>query len=140
MTDKKLYVLSECLEKYPVVFAYLFGSYMRGTPTSSSDVDIALSVEKNLSQTERFDIRLKLSSQISAIVGNPCDVTLINDSPLQLAYEIIKHGKILFCKDREARIAVKSEILSRYLDRRYYDERRSEIILERIRSTGLQTV
>lgn len=119
MTDTQLKLLSEHLQKYPVVFAYLFGSHARGTPTSLSDIDIALFVEKPLSKSERFDVRLKLSSQISTIVGKECDITLINDSPIQLAYEIIKHGKILFCKDRDTRIAVETEILSKYLDRRY---------------------
>ncbi len=123
-------MLSERLERYPVVFAYLFGSHAAGRAASLSDIDIAVYLEKGVDKPQRFDLRLRLSSELSSVAGIPADVIVINDSPLSLAYEAIKHGKVLLCKDREQRIEVETKILSRYLDRRYYDRRRAAMILE----------
>lgn len=41
----------------------------------------------------------------------------MNDAPINLNYEIIKHGKILFAEDVGERIEMESKILSKYLDR-----------------------
>lgn len=65
------------------------------------------------------------------MTGKRVDVTVMNDIPIQIAYEIIKHGKVILCKDRDALGDAEIEILSRYLDRRYYDKRRAELSLKK---------
>lgn len=140
MDSMQLQFISEHLGKYPVVFAYLFGSQAIGRQTPLSDMDIAVFLEKTASRSERFDIRLRLSNELSAVLKTRADLIVMNDIPVQLAYEIIKHGKALFCRDRDARVDTETEILSRYLDRRYYDKRRTECVLNQIRARGLEAV
>jgi hypothetical protein len=132
-------VTEECLrnlEKYPVLFAYLFGSKAMGTSTPLSDTDIAVYCGEALSRQERFDLRLRLSSELSACMGGQVDVVVMNDTPLQLSYEIIKNGRVILCRDNDARVERERSILSRYLDRRYYDKRRAAMVLERVALGG----
>jgi len=138
--NSQIKLLSEHLKKYPVIFVYFFGSHTKGRSTPLSDIDIAVFIEKTVSRSERFDMRLRLSNELSAIAGTRVDLTVMNDIPVQLAYEIIKYGKVIFCKDRDSRIDAEIEILSKYLDRRYYDKRRTELVLKQIRARGLEAV
>ena len=64
------------------------------------------------------------------------DLVILNDSPVQLSYEIIRHGKLIFCSDKSTRVDLEVAILSKYLDRRYYDKRHAELTLQKIASGG----
>ena len=137
MNEREIKRLSDCLGKYPVILAYLFGSEAKGTSGALSDIDVAVFVDKGVGKSERFDMRLRLSNELSSIMNRMVDLVILNDSPVQLSYEIIKHGKVIFCKDKSMQVDFETEILSRYLDRRYYDKRHAELILERIALRGL---
>ena len=137
MDDSRIKSLIEDLNKYPVVFAYLFGSQAKGKFTTLSDIDIAVFIDEKIAKSERFDIRLRLANDLSAMAGTRVDVIMMNDIPIQLAYEVIKHGKVILCKDRDTMINAEIEILSKYLDRRYYDKRRAELSLRKIETEGM---
>lgn len=134
---EKINQISGHLSNYPIVFAYLFGSFAKGESTSLSDIDMAVYFETTLSKSERFDMRLRLVSELSSITRREVDITVMNDAPVQLAYEIIKYGREIICKNRQAMRDMEINILSKYLDRRYYDKRRAAIILEKIKTKGL---
>ncbi|MGC9336909.1 MAG: hypothetical protein ACP5EQ_02285 [Candidatus Cloacimonadia bacterium] len=51
------------------------------------------------------------------------DLVIMNDAPLSLNYEIIKANHSLFVRDRGEKIDFEHGILSRYLDRKYYEKR-----------------
>jgi hypothetical protein len=71
--------------------------------------------------------------EISSILKTDrLDLVIMNDSPIDLNYEVIKHGKILNMKDNGEKVDVESMILSRYLDRRYYDQRGLNTFLEKV--------
>ena len=125
--------LSDRISKYPVIIAYLFGSEAKSTSGALSDIDIAVFIDKGIDKSGRFDLRLRLSNELSAIMARMVDLVILNDTPVQLSFEII------FCSDESTKVDVETEILSRYLDRRYYDKRHAELTLEKIASKGLQT-
>jgi hypothetical protein len=137
MDDPRIESITDTLKKYPIIFAYLFGSRAKGKSTRLSDIDLAVLVDRKISRSERFDIRLRLTNDLSAITGTKVDLIVMNDIPVQLAYEVIKHGKVILCKDRNAMIDAEIEILSKYLDRRYYDKRRAELSLRKIETEGM---
>jgi len=137
MDDSRIKSITDTLSKYPIVFAYLFGSQVKGQSTTISDVDLAVFIDRRISRSERFDIRLRLTNDLSAIAGTKVDLIVMNDIPIQLAYEIIKYSKAILCKDRDAMIDAEIEILSKYLDRRYYDKRRAELFLRKIETEGM---
>jgi predicted nucleotidyltransferase len=120
-----------------VRLAYLFGSYGKGTEGPLSDIDIAVFLNINLSKHERQETQLALLSEVSSILKTDgLDLVVMNDCPVELNYEIIKHGKILNVKDEGERVDVESMILSRYLDRRYYEQRGLNTFLERVIQKG----
>src|SRR3990170_2336546 len=121
--------LSERISKYPVIIAYLFGSEAKSTSGALSDIDIAVFIDKGIDKSGRFDLRLRLSNELSAIMARMVDLVILNDTPVQLSFEIIKDGKLIFCSDESTKVDVETEILSRYLDRRYYDKRHAELTL-----------
>jgi predicted nucleotidyltransferase len=132
MREQSIELILDRLQKIPVIFAYLFGSQATGKASPSSDIDLAVFVDEAAGALERFDLRLKLGSELTSVLRKRVDVITINDAPLGLRFEAIKHGKLILCKDRQKRIETELRILSAYLDRRYYDKRRAEIILRRI--------
>ena len=136
MNDHDIKKLSDCLGKYPVVIAYLFGSEAKGASGVLSDIDVAVFISKDIDKSERFDLRLRLSNELSSSMNKRVDFVVLNDSPVQLSYEVIKHGKLIFCKDKSMKVDLEVEILSRYLDRRYYDKRHAELVMEKIALRG----
>lgn len=120
-----------------VKLAYLFGSVAEGKEGKLSDVDIAVFLDPSLSKKERFNLQLKLLSGLSDVLKtDKIDLIIMNDAPLLLKYNIIKHGKILR-DDIEARVKVEARILSDYLDMKYYIDRHADLAIERIAKEGL---
>lgn len=132
--------LSRFLGTYPVVAAYLFGSAARGDSGPLSDLDIALLLDGALGKSERFDLRLRLSGELSALMDETVDLVILNDVGAQLAFEVIKAGRMILCKDKAERVDFEQKVMSRYLDRRYYDKRHAETILGQIAGRGLKSL
>jgi predicted nucleotidyltransferase len=137
MKEHDIKELSCYIGKYPIIVAYLFGSEAKGASGVFSDIDVAVFVDKGVDKSERFDIRLRLSNELSSIMNKRVGLVVLNDASVQLSYEVIKHGKLIFCKDKSVQVDFEMETLSKYLDRRYYDKRHAELTLERIASRGL---
>ena len=124
-------------EQEHVELAYLFGSVAEGTAGKLSDIDLAVFLDKSLSKKERFDLQLKLMSDLTSILKtDKVDLTVMNNAPLLLNYNIIKQGKILK-EDIEAKIRVECRILSHYLDMKYYIDRHTNLAIKRIARRGL---
>ena len=118
--------------------AYLFGSHAKGRVGPLSDIDIAVLLDERLDKQERFDLRLKLINSISSILKtNKLDVVVMNNAPLLLNYNIIRKGRVLDSKDEVERVRFETHILSRYLDRRYYNERHVKRGIKRIAEKGI---
>jgi len=128
--------LSDYLSKYPVMIAYLFGSEAKSKSGPLSDVDIAVFVDKGIDKSGRFDLRLRLSNELSSIMKRRVDLVILNDTPVQLSFEIIKYGELIFCSNKSTKVDVETKILSKYLDRRYYDKRHAGLALEKIAARG----
>ena len=119
-----------------IILAYLFGSTVRGDTGRLSDVDISILVDEKISKKDRFDLELKLISEISTLIKkNKIDLVVLNEAPLLLAYNIIKNGIILKSSETE-RVNFETKILSMYMDEKYYIKRHTEETLKRIAGAG----
>lgn len=115
--EKYLSEIKKVLEKNSVIFAYLFGSYATGIRGKLSDVDIAVFLDKKLSAKERFDRKLKIMSDISALLRkDEIDVVILNSAYPLLEHRIIKQGTLIFSSDEKERIEYESKAIMRYLD------------------------
>ena len=121
-----------------VKLAYLFGSVAEGKKGKLSDVDLAVFLDESLSKKERFNLQLKLISELTSIMKtDKVDLVIMNDAPLSLNYEIIKANHPLLVRDKEKKIDFEHGILSRYLDRRYYEKRWAAEFLKKVAERGI---
>ncbi len=93
-------------ETHPVavVSAYLFGSHAEGRAHRESDVDVGVLLNRRLIPThgERFDLRVRLSSDLIHATGNnTVDVVVLNDAPPLFARRILWTGIEICCRDRD---------------------------------------
>jgi len=122
---------TEYLRTVPEVeAAYLFGSQAEGRVTPLSDVDIAL----HLRGRNGHLYRVVLTGLMEHLETESVDLILLDDAPPLLAYQVLAHGQLLFCRDPCRRAAYEAEIVRRYLDfaplrahqHRYLERRVSE--------------
>ncbi len=122
--------------KDSVILAYLFGSTVRGDTGRLSDVDIGILLDEKLSKEDRFDLELKLISEMAILIKkNKIDLVVLNEAPLLLAHNVIKDG-IVLKSDEAERVKFETKILSMYIDEKYYIKRHTEETLKRIAEAG----
>ncbi len=130
--------LVEVLGRSKVVFAYLFGSQARGEVGPRSDLDIAVYLNEGLDRGERFDLRLRLMSDLSVVFHTDrIDLLLLRDLPLSFQFRVVKEGKLIYCKDELQRIRFEFKVMSYYFDRQYYYRRHAKLLIERVAKEGL---
>ena len=96
--------LTEYLAAQPdVMAAYLFGSQATGRARAKSDVDVAVLLNEEDS-VARFERRLQMMVEVSDVCGREADVIVLNDAPPLLQHQVLKHGRLLYERDRRARI------------------------------------
>jgi uncharacterized protein len=97
-----------------VVAAYLFGSYARGTPTPSSDIDLAVYLGGTPSSLDEL---LDLARRVRSATGFEIDLAVLEDARLRLVHRILRDGVLVYSDDESAR--VKGEVRLRKLSGDY---------------------
>ena len=100
-----------------IITAYLFGSTAKGATSPSSDIDIALLLQNN-DKTSGATLKFSLHADLCrTLKRNDIDLLLLNISGnLILNDEIIRHGKVLYSSDDEAREEFELNVLHRSTD------------------------
>jgi Predicted nucleotidyltransferases len=115
-----------------VVLSYLFGSVAQQRAGKLSDVDLAVYLDDSLNSYERFDLELELLSDLGDIIGTDrVDLVVMNDAPISLNFEIIKANHPLFIRDNDLKVDFEHYIMSRYLDRQFYNLRWADDLLRK---------
>ena len=107
------------LEKEPqVLFAYLFGSYAKGTQDKKSDIDIAIYLrDQNLLEIDPlYPSRLAIKIEKALVEKMTVDVRVLNDSTLRFKSQVLRYGKLLHSKDEKKRIEFETFSLAHYYD------------------------
>jgi len=108
-----------------VLAAYLFGSWVAGKARSDSDVDTAVLLSEE-NGVARFERRLRLMNEVSDVCGREADVIVLNDAPPLLQHQVLKHGRLIFERDRAARVEFEVRAGKIYADlkpmRRFFQE------------------
>ena len=115
-----------------VILAYLFGSTAKNQETTQSDIDIAIL----LSETPEnlLDLYLNMIDKLSTILGDKIDLIILNTAPPLLTHQVIKHGKVIYCRDETARVKFESKAEKEYLDFKIYRDRYDKAFLKEISS------
>ena len=100
-----------------VAAIYLFGSRAAGSPSSRSDVDLAVVLRGGLDPDARWRKRLDLLADASHRLGTEAvDVVVLEDAPSVLGHRVIGRGRLLSEPLPRRRAAVAERILRDYLD------------------------
>lgn len=97
-----------------LVAAYLFGSQARGTANVSSDVDVALLLEKSPETLD--DLHLDVAADLAEQLGLPFDVVVLNRASGDLIHRVLRDGELLVENDRSARIRFEVRARNDYFD------------------------
>ena len=83
--------------------AWLFGSTATGKAGRNSDIDIAILFIPDLSQYERFDLKLLLALELAPPAGREVDLVDMEAAPLYLQHQVRKTGRLIVEKDHSYR-------------------------------------
>lgn len=131
-----------------VAFAYLFGSEAKGNARPESDVDVAVHLgtdrqgvfssgrrgaEKGSESVQRKKAALELEGSLERDLGRRVQVVVLEDAPVGLAHNVLSTGRLVFCRDDEARRRF-------FVDhcRRYFDMEHARRIFDRYRLRRLE--
>ncbi len=80
-----------------IKIVYLFGSYATGEERKTSDIDIAIFAPKLM-----LDGYLKLWAKVTGLLGTErIDLVTLSDKPATFRYQVIKEGKVIYCRDED---------------------------------------
>ena len=107
----------ETFEPYPILFAYLYGSYAVEQTHPFSDLDIAVYANP-LSIREKLDLEMSMALKIDQTLDSEIssDIRILNDLPLAIAGEIITDGVLIYSKDEKTRVDYETKLRSAYFD------------------------
>ena len=106
---------AQYLEDNPkTIFAYLFGSLAKGTPSPLSDVDFAVYLADNLySKDDKLNI---LGNLMNILQTDEIDLVILNTAGLPLVINVLKNKRIIVDKDPFARHIFESLSFRKYFD------------------------
>jgi len=120
-----------------VIAAYLFGSWVAGKARPDSDVDTAVLLSEE-DGVVRFERRLRLMSEVSDVCGREADVVVLNDAPPLLQDQVLRHGRLIFERDRRSRVEFEVRAGKVYADLKPMYDFHTRDLLQKIKEVGLE--
>jgi uncharacterized protein len=128
------YFIQKIDNKYPVKFAYLFGSRASGIENSVSDVDIAVMFDENYSKIDEVMARGDIIEEGKAFFKLDVDVLSLNNESIILKYEVVKNGVVIKDTVDAARAEFESLTLREYFDYKYYSDIYNDYMIKNIKN------
>lgn len=121
-----------------IVAAYLFGSLAEGRATPRSDIDIAVLLNR-IPDDEMGDLgrRLRLMGEFRRFADREVDVVILNTAPPLLRYQVLRHGRRLFERDRRARVEFEVRTGQEYEDLKPMYDFFNRDLIAKIKEVGL---
>ena len=98
------------------VFAYIFGSTAAGTDRPDSDIDFAVHVEPSVDRHTGFWAVMRLAGALQEQIGRSVHPVVLNTASPFLRFEVIRDGRVVFCRDAEALHAFQVRTFREYGD------------------------
>lgn len=103
----------KALREAGVVAAYVFGSRATGTHRGTSDLDVAVLVDRGLGLLERE----RLVARLADALGVPdVDLVILDEAPLELRGRVVQEGRLIFRDDDARRVDFEVRTRSEYFD------------------------
>lgn len=135
ITDERLQAAVAACVKAGAELVYLFGSQARGKVWAESDVDLAVLLGLGIPRERYGKVRVELIAELMSVFdSNTVDVVVLNEAPPLLVYEgVIQGGRLLFEKDKSARIRFEVRAFQEYVDTAPLREIQNRYLKEAIR-------
>lgn len=109
-------IVDHVFQQFPeVVLAYQHGSTVQRPTATHGDLDIAILCRSDLTDTQRHDVRYRLTNALATHTSLPCDVRLLNGASAFFAFQVAKYGRRLHGSDATTSQFV-VQTLTRYFD------------------------
>jgi len=108
--------------------AYLFGSYADGKQNKNSDLDMGILLDEEYNKMIKLDILTELTQNNFDNI----DLVVINNASILVKYEIVKHNRLIYCRNDFDFSAYYSKVVRLYLDFKPYLEVQRMYLKERI--------
>lgn len=117
--------------RYPIQFAYLFGSHARGQALPFSDIDVGVHLAEP-DHAARLAMYKPLLGDLMDVLGTTdVDLAYVNDADPALSYNIIAGARV-YSSDEGARSRIEADILAQYFDEAESAETYFRLLDERI--------
>jgi predicted nucleotidyltransferase len=111
-----------------VLGVYAFSSRAEGTAGSSSDIDVAVLLDRALDLAEELRLR---ATVVEELRRDDVDLVVLNQAPPLLCYEVLAHGKLLFSWDEELLQEFEERTLREYFDTSYLRATQRSLVRQR---------
>ncbi len=119
-----------------VIAAYLFGSLAQGRARPQSDIDVAILLVP-MDSGAAFDRRLRLMEQLRPYADREVSVVVLNIAPPILQNQVLRHGRLLYERDRLARVEFEVRAGQVYADLKPMYDFHTRDLLSKIKEVGL---
>jgi uncharacterized protein len=106
--------------KKEIIFVYLHGSFLKD---KFRDIDIAIYLDADFTEKKALKYELFLEDELSNKLSYPCDIRILNHTPLSFRFSVIKKGILLFSKNENKRVNFECLSLVKYHDFNFYRKR-----------------
>jgi len=104
-------------EKEPVLFAYLYGSFLGEGFFRDIDVAVYFDSRAFKDSSDMFNYSLALSAECDmATTGVAFDLRPLNLAPLPFRFDVMTKGRVLYSRDEELRVDFEARTRSLYFD------------------------
>lgn len=129
--NKSILIIKKELSNYnEIVACYLFGSYAKGEQKKTSDIDIAILLNKNF-KIPKFYLS-EISNILEKKIKKEIHISILKEGDIIFTNQVLKYGKKLFSKINTEEFENIS--LKRYLDFKYYFDIYNNERIKRIES------
>lgn len=119
--QKKL-IPADRLRQLGVAVLYLFGSHAEGLATPASDIDVGVLFSRNVlplpkNKTELYNALYDVLTDVFDMSGfRDIDIVFLDRAPLELLFDVITHGRVLFETDSDIRLDFEERVAMLYRD------------------------
>ena len=108
---------SDVFQETPVLFAYLYGSHVKGLTHPFSDLDVGIFVE-DIDTRACLELELSLGLRIDDKLNHAMqsEVRVLNHLPLVVKGRILGEAKLIYTRDEAKRIAFETQVRKAYFD------------------------
>lgn len=99
--------------------AYVFGSRIAGKATATSDLDVAMKLDRRLEDAVRGPLELRIIAAVTdalGAVGERVDVVDLDRASNAVAFRAIRDGILALSRDHRERVRLEASIARRYDD------------------------